>query len=76
MLMALERGVKGNQWFSLIDKVFRDRTLELAWAKVHANAGACGVDGITVERFRKDPESFRGSPSKSTSSEAPTNPSR
>jgi RNA-directed DNA polymerase len=54
MLVALERGVKGNQWFSLIDKVFRDRTLELAWAKVHSNAGACGVDGITVERFAKD----------------------
>ena len=54
MLAALERGVKGNKWFSLIDKVTAMRTLELAWAKVRSNAGACGVDGITVARFGKD----------------------
>lgn len=51
---ALERGVKGNQWFSLIDKVAREETLAMAWAKVQSNAGACGVDGITVERFAKE----------------------
>jgi len=54
MLMALERGLKGNKWFSLIDKVWSDRTLELAWEKVKSNAGACGVDGITIGRFAKD----------------------
>jgi len=54
MLEALDRGVKGNKWFSLIDKVYADTTLELAWQKVHDNAGACGVDGITVARFDKD----------------------
>lgn len=54
MLAALEAGVKGNKWFSLIDKVYADRTLGLAWAKVSSNAGACGVDGVTVERFGKD----------------------
>ena len=54
MLMALERGIKGNKWFSLIDKVGRLDVLELAWEKVQSNAGACGVDGITVERFDKD----------------------
>ena len=54
MLMALERGVKGNVWFSLIDKIYAPRTLELAWAKVQSNAGACGVDCITVEHFAKD----------------------
>lgn len=53
MLMALERGVKGNQWFSLIDKVYADRTLELAWAKVRSNAGGSGVDRVTIERFAK-----------------------
>ena len=54
MLTALERGVKGNRWFSLIDKVSGDGTLELAWAKVRSNAGGSGVDRITVERFAKD----------------------
>ena len=54
MLEALEKGVKGNKWFSLIDKVYAERTLELAWLKVRSNAGACGVDGITVRRFSKD----------------------
>lgn len=54
MLVSLERGIKGNRWFSLNDKVARLDTLELAWAKVLSNAGACGVDGITVERFRLD----------------------
>jgi RNA-directed DNA polymerase len=54
MLTALHGGVKGNKWFSLIDKVYADRTLERAWEKVQANAGACGVDGITVGHFAKD----------------------
>ena len=54
MLAALGRGLKGNKWFSLIDKVWSERTLELAWGKVKSNAGACGVDGITIERFAKD----------------------
>lgn len=54
MLVALEKGVKGNKWFSLIDKVRRLEVLELAWAKVHSNAGASGVDGITVDYFAKE----------------------
>ena len=54
MLVALEEGVKGNKWFSLIDKVSRLDVLERAWEQVQSNAGACGVDGITVEAFAKD----------------------
>ena len=57
MLVALARGLKGNKWFSLIDKVWSDRTLEQAWEKVKSNAGACGVDGITIGRFAKDSQS-------------------
>ena len=57
MLMALKRGLKGNKWFSLIDKVQSARTLQLAWEKVKSNAGACGVDGITIGRFDKDSQS-------------------
>ena len=53
MLTALARGEKGNQWFSLIDKVYGDKTLELAWEKVESNAGGSGVDNITVTRFAK-----------------------
>ena len=56
MLVALDKGVRGNKWFSLIDKVASDRTLAIAWEKVQSNAGACGVDGITVGTFAKDSE--------------------
>lgn len=56
MLAALQRGVKGGKWHSLIDKVYRIETLELGWNQVKKNAGAAGVDQISVERFaqRKD----------------------
>jgi RNA-directed DNA polymerase len=57
MLKALEKGVKGNRWFSLIDKVASERTLGIAWEKVKSNAGACGVDGMTVGAFSKDSQS-------------------
>src|SRR5918992_488930 len=42
MLAALENGVKGGKWFSLMDKVYRIKTLKAAWQKVEANAGAAG----------------------------------
>ncbi len=54
MQTALVRGLKGNRWFSLIDKVYADRTLELAWEKVESNAGGSGVDNSTIARFAKD----------------------
>lgn len=54
MLMALERGIKGGVWFSLIDKIYAERTLQLAWEQVQSNAGACGVDCMTVAHFAKD----------------------
>ena len=57
MLAALGRGLKGKKWFSLIDKVSTERTLQLAWGKVLENAGACGVDGITIGRFEQDRQS-------------------
>jgi len=46
MLALLERGDEGTKWFSLIDKVYRGKTLEIAWERVKSNAGACGIDGI------------------------------
>jgi RNA-directed DNA polymerase len=51
MLAALENGVKGGKWFSLIDKVYRAETLKAAWQKVAANRGVAGVDGQSVKRF-------------------------
>ena len=44
MLTALETGVKGGQWFSLMDKVYAPTNLHAAWTRVRANAGAAGVD--------------------------------
>ena len=44
MLTALELGVKGGKWFSLIDKVYDRRNLESAFKKVSKNRGSAGVD--------------------------------
>src|SRR6202521_5387871 len=51
MLAALQRGVKGGKWHSLIDKVWHPDTLMLAWTQVEQNAGAAGVDRVSVDRF-------------------------
>jgi RNA-directed DNA polymerase len=51
MLAALQTGVNGGKWHSLIDKVSRFETLALGWAQVERNAGATGVDRMSVERF-------------------------
>lgn len=51
MLMALEAGVKGGSWFSLIDKVYDPRNLGSAYRKVKQNRGSAGVDRVTVEQF-------------------------
>lgn len=56
MLAALEKGVKGNVWFSLIDKVYSLRNLQSAYAKVKANGGAAGVDHQTIERYEEKKE--------------------
>ena len=58
MLAALQRGVKGGKWHSLIDKVCRLETLELGWAQVEKNAGAAGVDRMSVERFAHELEHY------------------
>ena len=51
MLSALASGVKGGKWYSLMDKVYAPKTLGVAWAKVRANKGAAGVDGLSIGRF-------------------------
>lgn len=54
MLTALEEGVKGGKWFSLMDKVYRERTLWAAFQQVKANDGAAGVDHQSVQHFERD----------------------
>jgi RNA-directed DNA polymerase len=53
MLTALEHGVKGGIWFSLIDKVYTPANLMASYTKVAANGGAAGVDHVTVADFTK-----------------------
>jgi len=53
MLTALETGVKGGKWFSLIDKVYAMSNLRAAFMKVKANAGAAGADRQTVKMFEE-----------------------
>lgn len=54
MLAALDNGVKGGKWFSLIDKVYAPQTLQAAFDRVRRNQGAPGVDGQTVEQYAAD----------------------
>ena len=51
MLTALEKGVKGSKWFSLVDKVYALANLRAGFVKVKANRGAAGVDHQTIEMF-------------------------
>jgi RNA-directed DNA polymerase len=51
MLAALENGVKGGRWFSLMDKVYAPANLAAAWKRVRDNRGAAGVDHQSVGQF-------------------------
>ncbi len=51
MLMALENGVKGGRWYSLIDKVCDLRNLRSAHHRVKRNRGSAGVDRVTIGQF-------------------------
>jgi RNA-directed DNA polymerase len=53
MLTALEIGVKGGKWFSLIDKVSAPRVLLRAFEQVKANGGAAGVDHQTIAMYEQ-----------------------
>src|SRR5438309_5178954 len=54
MLAALEQGVKGGKWYSLIDKLYPEDTLGRAFTQVAANRGAAGVDHVTVAHYASD----------------------
>jgi RNA-directed DNA polymerase len=53
MLTALEEGVIGGKWHSLIDKVYALPNLRKAFERVKANEGAAGVDHVTVQEFEQ-----------------------
>lgn len=53
MLKALETGVKGGKWFSLMDKVYRTTNLYTSYFRVQDKGGAPGADRVTVEAFGK-----------------------
>jgi RNA-directed DNA polymerase len=53
MLAALETGVTGGRWYSLMDKVYAPGTREAAWKRGAANRGAAGVDRVSVQRFAR-----------------------
>ena len=55
MLDALEKGVKGGKWYSLIDKVYAEETLWAGWGAVKRNGSSAGIDGQTVRQFEREP---------------------
>ena len=54
MLSALEEGVKGGKWYSLMDKVYRLPNLMSAYKEVKRRKGGAGVDHETIEMFERD----------------------
>lgn len=58
MLAALEDGVKGGRWYSLLDKVYAERTLRAAWQRVERNSGSAGVDRQSVQAFGARAEQY------------------
>ena len=54
MLEALDKGVKGKVWYSLMDKVMRVSTLELALRKVKTNQGSAGTDHQSIREFERN----------------------
>ena len=51
MLAALDTGVAGGRWYSLIDKLTPITTLHAAFDVVASNAGAAGVDHVGVTDY-------------------------
>src|ERR1700756_4176779 len=52
MLDALQQGVRGGKWHTLIDKVYNSFNLYVASLSVLGNEGVAGVDHQTVRQFQ------------------------
>lgn len=51
MLATLARGITGGKWYSLIDKLYPQTTLRLAFDAVAANRGAAGIDHVGIKHY-------------------------
>ena len=60
MLTALEDGVLGGKWYSLMDKVYPVPNLRKAFERVKANGGVAGIDHVTLEEFERHLETNLG----------------
>lgn len=58
MIAALETGVKGGRWYSLMDKMVAPGTLAAAWQRVERNRGAAGVARQSVAAFAAHAERY------------------
>jgi RNA-directed DNA polymerase len=53
MLAALNQGIKGGKWYSLIDKVWKEENLDSAIRAVIRNKGGAGVDGLQTDKLKE-----------------------